>query len=276
MSAFTRNVLTAGVIGGLAACAWLAAAAVAAPVPAGPPSSAPVVVELFTSEGCSSCPPADQFLADLVSAGPTEGINVIPLSEHVDYWNRQGWIDPFSSASFTERQQRYSSALTSDVFTPQMVVDGATQVGGNDRGAAIAAIRQAAAAAKVQVSVTAASEAGKARIHAEFTAAGGTTLPDGDVIVAITEDGLASAVSAGENKGHRLTHIGVTRSLEKIGRLKRGQATTAIDATAAIDGKWSADHLHVVVFVQSKDRGRIVGAASAPLGGNRQASLEAR
>ena len=276
MSVSTRNVLTIGVIAGLSAGAWLAAARVNAPVAAGPASPEPVVVELFTSEGCSSCPPADQFLADLVSAGPSEGINVIPLSEHVDYWNRQGWIDPFSSASFTERQQRYSTALTSDVFTPQMVVDGATQVGGNDRAAAIAAIRQAAAAIKLHISLTASSDAGKARIHAEFNADGGAPLPEGDVLLAITEDGLASSVSAGENKGHTLTHTGVTRSLEKVGHLKRGQASAAIDATAAIDGKWSADHLHVVMFVQSKDRGRIVGAASAPLGGNRPARLGGR
>ena len=276
MSASARLVLTFVVIGGAAASAWHAAEKSAAP-PTGPIGSAPVVVELFTSEGCSSCPPADQFLTELAAQGALAGVNVIALSEHVDYWNRQGWVDPFSSVSFTERQQRYSTALASDVFTPQMVVDGTSQFVGSDRQAALAAIREAASAPKVQVTLRATNEGGRAQVHAELAAdaaAGG--LPDGDVLLAITEDGLVSNVGAGENKGRQLAHAAVTRSLKSVRHLKKGQPTATIETTAAIDSKWTAERLHAVVFVQSNNRWRIVGAASAPLTADRQASLERR
>jgi hypothetical protein len=108
-----------------------------------------VLVELFTSEGCSSCPPADALLAELVKGDATPDVRIIPLELHVDYWNRQGWADPFSSAKFTERQEGYARALrVEQIYTPQMIVDGTTQVVGSDRDAARRAISAAAATAK--------------------------------------------------------------------------------------------------------------------------------
>ncbi len=111
-------------------------------------ATGPVVVELFTSEGCSSCPPADDWLREIAAAGPVDGAAVIALSEHVDYWNRLGWKDPFSSAAMTARQNRYARALESEVYTPQMVVDGGVAFVGSDRQAAAAAIRAAASSKK--------------------------------------------------------------------------------------------------------------------------------
>src|SRR5262245_55537745 len=109
----------------------------------------PVIVELFTSEGCSSCPPADEALRRLASTQPVPGVEIVAMSEHVDYWNSLGWTDPFSSAQFSQRQDEYAKAFGLDgIYTPQMVVDGREEFVGNDVGKAGRAIAGAAAAAK--------------------------------------------------------------------------------------------------------------------------------
>src|SRR3954462_2451752 len=114
----------------------------------------PVIVELFTSEGCSSCPPADLLLNHLQQAQPVPGVQVISLSEHVDYWNQLGWTDPFSSAGFSERQKQYANIFRGDgVFTPQMVVDGKSQLVGSDSQKALRAITEAAKAQKAVVNL---------------------------------------------------------------------------------------------------------------------------
>jgi hypothetical protein len=237
----------------------------AAPASDGPP----VVVELFTSEGCSSCPPADAFLKELAALH-----GVIVLSEHVDYWNRQGWTDPFSSASFTERQQQYAQRLASEVYTPQMVVDGRRQFVGSDRDAAAAALRDATHVPKTAMTVSARLDGSRVAVHVDVTATDAT--PDADVVVALTEDELSTAVTGGENKGRRIDHTGVTRVLATAGRTKRGAATNAFDSTIALKSGWTADHMRVVAFLQSRKDGAIVGAASAPLASQSHARLEGR
>src|ERR1035438_8936724 len=96
----------------------------------------PVVVELFTSEGCSSCPPADALLQKLQAEQPVAGTEIIAIEEHVDYWNHDGWVDPFSSAEWTQRQAVYTALSKKDVYTPELVVDGQSQFVGNDERAA--------------------------------------------------------------------------------------------------------------------------------------------
>src|SRR5262245_57880614 len=141
-------------------------------------ADAPIVVELFTSEGCSSCPPADTFLKELSAIS-----GVIVLSEHVDYWNRQGWTDPFSSSSFTLRQQEYARRLGSEVYTPQMVVDGHWQFIGSDRDAAVAALREATKTPKAKMNVSARLDGPRAAVHVDVSPGGtgsAAALPDAD------------------------------------------------------------------------------------------------
>ncbi|MGH9661985.1 MAG: DUF1223 domain-containing protein, partial [Bryobacteraceae bacterium] len=159
-------------------------------------AATPVVVELFTSEGCSSCPPADELLIRLEQRQPVPGAQVIALSLHVDYWNQLGWTDPFSSHEFSNRQRQYSTRIRdSGVYTPQMVIDGRQEFVGSDARRAQAAIANAARAPKA--SLRAGCEInGKLLVHLDSLPAGSDRA---DLLLAITEGGLTSPVSRGEN-----------------------------------------------------------------------------
>jgi hypothetical protein len=221
-------------------------------------SLVPVVVELFTSEGCSSCPPADQLLADLVKTQPVPGAVVIGLSEHVDYWDNLGWKDPFSNAAFTRRQSGYATlAGHGDVYTPQMVINGGEAVVGSDREAVLAAIRRAVAKPGPPVSIELTwNGAG----DIETTIAAHASNGGEQVYLAVTEDGLASSVKAGENAGHTLDHTGVTRRLIRLGSVKTDGSFR--DARRIeLDAAWHKAQLHAVAFIQRGESGAIVAAA---------------
>ena len=238
------------------------AVATAARVSAVPPADpVPVVVELFTSEGCSSCPPADAVLIDLIEHQPVAGAQVIGLSEHVDYWDRQGWKDPFSDHLFTQRQTAYASTSGStDVYTPQMFVDGSAPFVGSDRAAALAAIRRAAAQPKppMTLSVSAASVF-TVTIGANRATAGAP------VWLAIVEDGLSSMVTGGENSGRALRHAAVTRRLTSLGKANK-DGSFAHEGALELDPHWKKSALHAIVIVQPGSFGRIAAARSIPLG----------
>src|SRR4051794_12118669 len=118
------------------------------------PTTAPVLVQLFTSEGCSSCPPADQLLSEFLGNSPVDGVTVVPMSLHVDYWNHLGWADAYSSRQFSDYQQRYRDAMgATQIYTPQMIVGGRTAFVGSDRVAARKAIEDAAKLPKVRLSL---------------------------------------------------------------------------------------------------------------------------
>ena len=217
----------------------------------------PVVVELFTSEGCSSCPPADLLLARLESMQPVPGARIIVLSEHVDYWDRLGWRDPFSSARFTARQQDYARTLRdSGPYTPQMVVDGAAGFVGSESAQALKTISQAARAAKTPVRIR--TEAGLVSIQADAAPR------NADVILAVTERNLFSQVLKGENAGRRLPHTAVVRQLLVVGRAKRGEPFAAATGVS-LEKSWKAADLRVVVFLQDRSSRKVLGAAEAPL-----------
>lgn len=231
------------------------------------PERPSVVIELFTSEGCSSCPSADGFLSELEAKQPIPGVEIIALEEHVDYWNHDGWEDPFSSPEWTQRQREYVARFKGDTpYTPQMILNG-ERVIALKNGAETEmeeAILQAAKEGRTEVSILA---AGSERADAPKFQVQVGNLPGAhdkaDVWMAVTEDGLHSDVKAGENKGKMLEHASVVRTLEKIGSTP-AKSTTPFVANPQIKLKsnWKKENLRVVVFVQDRRSWRIVGAAS--------------
>jgi hypothetical protein len=238
--------------------------AVAVSVRAGDtPARTPVLVELFTSEGCSSCPPADRLLARLVAEQPVAGAEIVPLAFHVDYWDHLGWRDPFSSAAFTRRQGEYARAVGGEqVYTPQMIVAGSKEFVGSDERTARSAIATAAAVNRAFVRLGKAK--GDAGPQFAFEVSAIAAGADADVILAITEDHLASDVSRGENSGRRLEHTAVVRDLEVIGRLDAAGRYQG-KASIARNSAWKAGALHAVVFVQERGSRQVLGAARVSL-----------
>jgi hypothetical protein len=218
----------------------------------------PVVVELFTSEGCSSCPPADQFLVQLARK-ELANLNVIPLGLHVDYWDHQGWRDRFSSARFTARQEQYSNQFRLDsIYTPQMVVDGRFQTVGSDRDAILELINRASREAKpVRIDLLAGEKLQSLEIACR--SAGSV---NAHLLLAITEDDLSSDVKGGENNARTLHHAAVVRLLEEVGTMKGSAFSTTVPLHLPADAH--PGHLHAIVFAQADDK-KILGAATMAL-----------
>jgi hypothetical protein len=231
----------------------------------------PVLVELFTSEGCSTCPPADDFLVRLVDRQPVADAEVIALEEHVDYFNHEGWIDPFSKHEWTDRQQVYITKFKKGtVYTPEMIVDGETELVAIHEQQGREAIANAAHPETVPIEIISLKSAPDR--EQQFTVhvgkfPGGTPSQTADVWLAITEKGLHSAVNRGENAGRDLHHAPVLRTLRKIGVADPGKQPFSYEGNQAVkvNADWKRENLSVVVFVQEKKSLRIIGAASAPL-----------
>ena len=225
------------------------------------PTRTPVLLELFTSEGCSSCPPADTLLAKLDELQPVTGVTVIALEEHVDYWDHQGWRDPFSSADFTTRQQRYAGTLhIESPYTPQMVIDGHSEFVGNDSQRALLELANVARSPKTPVHVVLKEKSGD-RISLAVNVAAGST---GEVLLAIAETGLVSDVARGENAGRNLKHSAVVRKLSTIGKLKSGEGFSA-EPLVKLSKQWKPENLRAVVFVQENTSGKVLGATEIDL-----------
>ncbi len=225
----------------------------------------PVIVELFTSEGCSDCPPADKVLTDLERTQPVPGAEVIALGQHVDYWNHGGWADRYSAHAYSTRQNDYANAFHLDsVYTPQMIVDGRTQFVGSDRNRAVQAIAAAARAPKASVTIQQVGTGQGSTVPLQISIG---TLPAGqsagtaDVILAVTEDGLHSQVGGGENAGRSLVHSAVVRDWHVIGTWN-GNAAKTFTTQVHIPSGWNRHHLRVVVFAQEQGRNRVLGAAA--------------
>ncbi|MGA8501873.1 MAG: DUF1223 domain-containing protein [Candidatus Sulfotelmatobacter sp.] len=232
----------------------------------------PVVIELFTSEGCSSCPPADALLQQLQQQQPVAGAEIIAFEEHVDYWNHDGWIDPFSSSDWTQRQQDYAALFKNDPYTPELIVNGHSQFVGSNARKAEFEIEKAAHGPKTQIAITPGNA--EAKGSQRFTVSVGKLAQNatGDVAevwLAVTEDGLHSSVSLGENAGHVLHHVATLRSLRKIGVADASGVTVAFtgDPIVKFDSHWDLANLHVTVVVQEKKGREILGAASTKIKG---------
>ena len=233
---------------------------------AAPDAAVPILVELFTAEGCSSCPAADLLLEKMIETQPAGGVELVGLGEHVDYWDNLGWKDRFSSAKLTARQQGYAARFkTENVYTPQMIVDGREAFVGSDLSAARRAIESASALPHGVIHV--AIETSTGNTLAVSVAA--TQLPPltpgdhADLVVAIIEDHLRTEVKRGENQGRTLSHAAVVRTLQMIGDASGDAATARARITLSSD--WRRDSLKIVAFAQERGSRRVLATAGKGL-----------
>ena len=243
----------------------LLCAAVCLPLASAADRPAPVIVELFTSEGCSSCPPADRLLARLDQTQPVPGAEVIPIEEHVDYWNELGWVDPYSSAQYRMRQNDYAVAFhADDIYTPQMVVNGVVEFVGSDMGRAYHEIRNAAQHETTDIELAAtpnAKDSDLMDLSLRFSNPKTAKLEASDVYLAVTESNLSTFVKHGENAGHTVRHSAVVRSFGIIGRIDpKGASGGQLVSTLRLPPEWNRQNLRAVVFVQERKSMRITGA----------------
>lgn len=233
-----------------------------------PPSQAPgkvvpIVIELFTSEGCSSCPPADLLLQKLDARQPIPGAQLIVLSEHVTYWDHDGWKDPNSSSAFTDRQSSYEAQLgEKDSFTPQFIVDGTAQFKLADPKDIEAVLEKAKGdpTIPVQISEITLDGGNQSVLHAHIETGANSTRHNADVFVAIALDHVESQVLRGENGGKHLVHVAVAQQLTKIGKLPRGK-TFSQDVQLKLKPGADSQNLRLITFVQEPGPGRLLGAS---------------
>ena len=216
------------------------------------------LVELYTSEGCSSCPPADRQLSRLPEALEA-GALAVPLSLHVSYWDAIGWKDPFAQTAFVERQRALVQARGgSSVYTPQFFVSGQEARSWPETFAAsVKRINAAPAAADIRIQAT--PTPGGLALSTQATAR--DTSAAAALYVAVTEDGLVSRVLRGENGGSTLGHDGVARAWIGPIALERGSA--AVQREVALPAGWNRDRLSVVAFVQDARSGAVLQALKA-------------
>lgn len=203
------------------------------------PHDGPVVVELFTSQGCSSCPPADKLLGEIAKSGQVAGRKVAPLAFHVDYWNELGWADPYSAPQWTQRQQQYA---TDRVYTPELVVAGGEGVVGSQTPKVLTAIGNAPRQALLPAHAT--WSANKVEVTA-------TAPADADAYVAVYETETSTDVKRGENGGSTLPSAHVVRALVRV-------AKAGTTATISVPTAWAKPG--AIAFAQRADH-RIVAAA---------------
>lgn len=232
-------------------------------------SGSPVVVELFTSQGCSSCPPADRLLSKL-EQNPRLAGKVIPLSFHVDYWNHIGWTDPFSSPRWSERQKAYGRAFRSNrIYTPQLVVNGVSECVGSNEGEVMRRIDKALAADPAARVTLAVHPGAGGQLQAKVGVQLAPSLPAKghlDLWVAVYETGLSTPVGAGENASRTLKNDYVVRRFEKAFTLPAAAGARRSDEIAlGLDKRWKRQNLGVVAFVQDAATLAIYGAAAQKL-----------
>jgi hypothetical protein len=241
----------------------------AASTPAGSSSDGaprtPVLVELFTSEGCSSCPPADALLERLDRSQPVDGAELIVLSEHVDYWNDIGWKDPYSSHKYSERQSAYAAQFgRGSIYTPQMVVDGYIELVGSDERGAIQAVESATKVEKAQLSISAIRFESSNRVSLHLEAGPlppSISAKSADLFLAIADDSDESHVSRGENAGRTLKHVAVLWDLVPVGTVGRTDRFSR-DMTVNLSNG-NRRNLRIVAIIQERAAGRVLGAGSA-------------
>src|ERR1700741_1207401 len=231
-------------------------------------SRQPVIVELFTSEGCSSCPPADSLLKELSEDQSIDGAEIIALEEPVDYWNPLGWADPFSSPDFSRRPQDYTTTLPDGgVYTPQMIVDGRAQFVGSNSRDAREQIRSGASPPKPRLLLPPIASSNPHSRSFELRPDPANPVPGSshpELWLAITETGLRSNVTAGENSGEVLQHAPVVRLLRKL-QTVQAPSVAPLRVDFDLRNNWNPNHLTAVVFLADSHSRRILAAGRFPL-----------
>jgi len=246
-------------------------------VPAGDPSAAQgaptrqtesatsryVLVELFTSQGCYSCPPADRLLSRL---GRESGGRVVPLAFHVDFWNSAGWRDPFSSSAWSGRQKAYSTALhLKSGYTPQAVVQGLAEMVGSDEERLLAAIASAADRPAADLSLALEPTASDVTARVQIRIPPPLRGRRWDLMLALYETGLVTPVASGENKGRELHNDYVVRSLRRERLGKNDPVVSEVSSKLPLERDWNRSQVGVVAFLQDPKSLEIGGVAAQPL-----------
>ena len=226
-----------------------------------PPAAAPrlVLVELFTSEGCSSCPPADALLRKINGVQTHSGELVVGISEHVTYWNQLGWVDPFSDEAYTQRQNDYAGHFGLDSsYTPQVVVNGETQVLGSDGTAILKAVTKDEGLSPVTLHIDSLDSGAAAKTMTVTFSLAGHPAHSVDVYAVIADDKAISSVARGENTGRTLEHVSVARSFAKVATLKEAKTmTVSLKVPAVIKGQPETGR-HLILFALEGGVGKVV------------------
>ncbi len=208
-----------------------------------------VLIELFTSQGCSSCPPADEVLQSLSDSGN----GVIALSYHVDYWNRLGWKDPYSKEEFSQRQRWYAGKLDGKIYTPELVINGRQGIVGS-RAADAKALVQDALSLAPQLRLTAGYQLAEASTTLAYSLEG--ELKNLMVAGIIMQKNAVNEIPRGENSGKKLNHVNVVRTFAEATALSSGELTLEIPEDLM------DDNFGIVLFVQDRATGEILAAKS--------------
>jgi hypothetical protein len=218
-------------------------------------SARPVIIELYTSEGCSSCPPADKELEFLSKQQPVTDAQIIPLAFHVDYWDSPRWKDRFSSALYSQRQELYVRRLKLETaYTPQLIIGGRKDVQGTDSNKVLLAVMESAKAPSGTITSTVVGNSARITV---------TELPEHDqatIFLAVTEDGLASKVNGGENAGSKFRHMAVVRALKPVGFVPVTDSSSSTEIELPYLSDWKKENLQYVVFVQENANRKIIAA----------------
>lgn len=210
------------------------------------------VLELFTSQGCSSCPPADKLIGTYTSK-----TNVIPLSFHVDYWDRLGWKDPFSSKEYSRRQYMYASALKAEVYTPQLIINGQAEMVGSNAGKISSTLSKIFSEKPDATLAIQRIEPANGKINIKYNVAGNTQ--NSLLNIAVIEKKTVTPVKTGENGGATLTDYNVVRNFKTIDSIGSGENMASIDIPSSVDPK----NMAVVLFLQEKGNNKITAADRA-------------
>jgi hypothetical protein len=225
-------------------------------------TATPVLLELFTSEGCSSCPPAEDLLSKLDGTVAPSGQQIVVLSEHVTYWNHLGWNDPFSKQLFTDRQSNYSDKFgTDEVYTPEIVVNGARDVLGSDRDAVLQAVKLEGLPLALNLHVLSVRPNGD-RLTVVFSVEGKVPQAGAEIYAVLADDAETRRVTAGENAGRTLVHVAVARAVGQSTVLRPGEQTMVSIPMPLSAQAMSASGRRLILIAQMPGQGRVVGLAS--------------